>query len=129
VLALLQNIAFGQPYDIDFIVRKHLLQPLSLEELAKLSGRSLASFKRDFQQQYNSAPKKWINDQRLEHARLLLQHSHKNVSEIAMECGFENIPHFIRIFKQKFGLTPNSVRTQEKATGPAHSLETDNIPG
>jgi AraC-like DNA-binding protein len=112
VLAFLQSIAFGQPVNIDFIVRKHLFQPLSLEELAKLSGRSLASFKRDFQQQYNSAPKKWINDQRLEHARMLLLHSGKNVTEVALECGFENIPHFIRIFKQKFGVTPNSVRTE-----------------
>jgi AraC-like DNA-binding protein len=110
VLEFLQSIVFGQPLEIDFIVRKHLLQPLTLEELAKLSGRSLASFKRDFQQQYNTAPKKWINEQRLEHARMLLQHADKNVSEVAMECGFENIPHFIRIFKQKYGFTPNTIR-------------------
>jgi AraC-like DNA-binding protein len=119
VLSFLQGIAYGKPLDIDFIVRKHLLQPLSLEELAKLSGRSLASFKRDFQQQYNCAPKKWINEQRLEHARMLLQHSGNNVTEVALECGFENIPHFIRIFKQKFGFTPNSLRGKE----------TDIIPG
>jgi transcriptional regulator GlxA family with amidase domain len=112
VLNFLQNIAFGQPLDIDYIVRKHLFQPLTLEELAKLSGRSLASFKRDFQQQYQSSPKKWINDQRLEHARMMLHHSNKQVSEVAMECGFDNVPHFIRIFKQKYGTTPNSARTK-----------------
>lgn len=113
VLGFLQSIVFGQPPDIDYIVRKHLLQPLSLEELAKLSGRSLASFKRDFQQQYNSAPKKWINEQRLEHARMLLLHSNKQVAEVGMECGFENIPHFIRIYKQKYGITPNTSRAKK----------------
>jgi AraC-like DNA-binding protein len=128
VLAFLQNIAFGQPVDLDFIVRKHLLQPLSLEELAKLSGRSLASFKRDFQQRYNCPPKKWINEQRLEHARMLLQHSGNNVSEVAMECGFENIPHFIKIFKQRFGFTPNSNRG-EGAVLSALDQETNFIPG
>jgi AraC-like DNA-binding protein len=128
VLAFLQSIAFGQPVDIDFIVRKHLLQPLSLEELAKLSGRSLASFKRDFQAQYNCPPKKWINEQRLEHARLLLQHSGNNVSEVALECGFENIPHFIKIFKQRFGFTPNTIRGKENALAP-QDRETDIIPG
>jgi len=112
VLNFLQSIAFGQPLDIDYIVRKHLFQPLTLEELAKLSGRSLASFKRDFQQQYQSSPKKWINDQRLEHARMMLHHSNKQVSEVAMECGFDNVPHFIRIFKQKYGTTPNSTRAK-----------------
>lgn len=113
VLAFLQSIVFGQPLDIDYIVRTHLFQPLSLEELAKLSGRSLASFKRDFQQLYNSSPKKWINEQRLAHARVLLQHTDKQVSEIAMECGFENVPHFIRIFKQEYGITPNSDRAKK----------------
>jgi AraC-like DNA-binding protein len=129
VLAFLQNIAFGQPLEIDFIVRKHLLQPLSLEELAKLSGRSLASFKRDFQHQYNSPPKKWINEQRLEHARMLLLHSSRNVTEVALECGFENIPHFIRIFKQKFGFTPNTIRGTANALTPDQNIETDMIPG
>ncbi len=112
VLEFLQSIAFGQPLDIDYIVRKHLFQPLSLEELAKLSGRSLASFKRDFQQRYQSPPKKWINEQRLAHAHMLLQHSDKQVSEIALDCGFENIPHFIRIFKQEYGTTPNHARAK-----------------
>jgi AraC-like DNA-binding protein len=129
VLEFLQSIVFGQPLEIDFIVRKHLLQPLTLKELAKLSGRSLASFKRDFQQQYNCAPKKWINEQRLEHARMLLQHSHKNVSEVAMDCGFENIPHFIRIFKQKYGFTPNTVRGAAPASSPVQNVETNFIPG
>jgi AraC-like DNA-binding protein len=106
ILSFLQNITNGTPLDIEFIVKKHLFQPLSVEELAKLSGRSLASFKRDFQQQFQSPPKKWINDQRLAHARNLLQQPGKQVSEVALECGFENIPHFIRIFKQKYGHTP-----------------------
>ena len=112
VLSFLQGIVWGQPQDIGYIVKKHLFQPLSLEELAKLSNRSLASFKRDFQQVFGSAPKKWINDQRLEHARMVLHHSNKQVSEVALECGFENTPHFIRIFKQKYGITPNAIRAK-----------------
>ena len=111
VLAFLRSIAFGKP-DIEFVVRTHLLQPVTLEELAKLCHRSLASFKRDFQQHFQCAPKKWINDQRLEHARSLLLSSDRQVAEIALECGFENTPHFIRIFKEKFGTTPNQGRAK-----------------
>ncbi|GAA0554052.1 helix-turn-helix domain-containing protein [Chitinophaga japonensis] len=113
VLAFLQGIVFGQPLDVGYIVKTHLFQPLTLEELAKLSGRSLASFKRDFQQQFRCPPKKWINEQRLAHARMLLQHTDKQVAEIALECGFENIPHFIRIFKQEYGITPNADRAKK----------------
>lgn len=113
VLDFLQSIVFGQPLDVGYIVKTHLFQPLTLEELAKLSGRSLASFKRDFQQQFQCPPKKWINEQRLAHARMLLQHTDKQVTEIALECGFENIPHFIRIFKQEYGVTPNADRAKK----------------
>lgn len=113
VLSFLQGISHAQPQDIGYTLSKHLFQPLTLAELAQLSGRSLASFKRDFQQQYNCPPKKWINERRLEHARTLLQHSSKNVSEIAQECGFESVPHFIRIFKQEYGITPNTLRAKK----------------
>ncbi|SFD10446.1 AraC-type DNA-binding protein [Chitinophaga sp. CF118] len=112
VLSFFQGITHAQPADISYIINTHLFQPLTISDLAKLSGRSLASFKRDFQQQYQCAPKKWINEQRLAHAHMLLQNSSKNVSEIAMECGFENISHFIRIFKQEYGTTPNTLRTK-----------------
>ncbi len=108
----LQAIAFEQPVEIDQIVKKHLFQQLTLEELAKLSGRSLASFKRDFQNHYQTSPKKWIHQQRLAHARMLLQTGNQNVSEVAYECGFENIPYFIRSYKKEFGVTPSHARSK-----------------
>lgn len=113
MLAFLQNIVYTQPADIGYIVQQHLFQPLTLSELARLSGRSLASFKRDFQQQYQSAPKKWINEKRLAYAQILLQTTSRQVAEIAMDCGYDNIPHFIRIFKQQYGVTPNSLRAKK----------------
>jgi AraC-like DNA-binding protein len=108
----LQAIAFKQPAEIDHIVRKHLFHQLTLEEFAKLSGRSLASFKRDFQAHYHTSPKKWIHQQRLIHARMLLQAGNQNVSEVAYASGFENIPYFTRSFKKEFGVTPSEARTK-----------------
>ena len=98
------------PVDIDFVIRNHLLQPLTVAELANLCGRSLAAFKRDFQLLYNEPPKRWINRQRLMHAHMLLSNSEKNVSQIADECGFESVSHFIRLFKKEYGITPNNQR-------------------
>lgn len=113
VLAFLQSIAYAEPLDIAYMVKTHLFQPLTMEELARLSGRSLASFKRDFQQKFRRPPKKWINEQRLAHARVLLEHTNKQVAEIALECGFESISHFIRIFKQQHGVTPTALRAKK----------------
>ncbi|WP_343688570.1 AraC family transcriptional regulator [Chitinophaga sp.] len=115
ILNFFHSITHAQPANIAYIVNTHLLQPLTLAELAQLSGRSLASFKRDFQQYFNCSPKKWINEKRLAHARMLLLNNDMNVSEVALACGFENVPHFIKIFKQEFGDTPSSLRAK-KAT-------------
>ncbi|UOQ69779.1 helix-turn-helix transcriptional regulator [Hymenobacter volaticus] len=101
-----------EPADLDFIVRTYLLQPVTVADLAQLCNRSLASFKRDFQRLYQCPPRQWLNQQRLAHARLLLQNGDKRVAEVAQECGFENTSHFIRIFKKAYGHTPHALRTK-----------------
>ncbi|HEY9046790.1 MAG TPA: AraC family transcriptional regulator [Ohtaekwangia sp.] len=108
----IQGIAYRQPVSLEYVIRQHLFQPLTLGELAELSGRSLASFKRDFQNLYGISPKKWINTQRLAHAQMLLRNTNQSVSEIAAVCGFDNIPYFIRVFKNEFGITPSVVRAK-----------------
>lgn len=113
ILTFLHSITHAHPANIEYIVNTHLFKPLTLAELAQLSGRSLASFKRDFQQYFHCAPKKWINEKRLAHARMLLLNDDMPVSEIALACGFENVPHFIRIFKQEFGDTPHQLRAKK----------------
>jgi len=112
VLNFIHSCASIEQIDLDFIIQKYLFQPITLNELANLSSRSLASFKRDFQKKYNASPKHWINEKRLSHAHMLLQHTIKNVSEIAYECGFENVSHFNKLFKKKYSIVPNAMRTE-----------------
>jgi AraC-like DNA-binding protein len=85
---------------------------LSLTEFARISQRSLAAFKRDFIEIYNTSPGKWLSHKRLEHAKLLLDTSKKNVNEIADDSGFESVTHFSRVFKEKFGSSPLQYRKQ-----------------
>jgi AraC family transcriptional regulator, exoenzyme S synthesis regulatory protein ExsA len=112
VLAFLSALLQEEPEDLGFVVRTYLFQPLTLEELADLSNRSLATFKRDFQRQFQMAPRQWINQQRLEHARMLLQTTERRVADIAVDCGFESASHFIRIFRKAFGVTPGAIRAE-----------------
>jgi AraC-like DNA-binding protein len=108
VSSFLHSLVSGILLDIDFVVRKHLFQPISVEDLADLSGRSLASFKREFYRLYGRPPKKWINHQRLGHAVNLLKTTKKNVTEIAYACGYENVSHFIKAFKKEYSVTPKT---------------------
>lgn len=94
--------------NITITVEENLLNPVSLNELAYLSGRSLSSFKRDFQAIYNMPPSQWIREQRLEKAKGLLTNTAMSVTDVCYTTGFENIAHFSRLFKSHFGYTPSS---------------------
>ncbi|MDX1943563.1 MAG: AraC family transcriptional regulator [Saprospiraceae bacterium] len=79
---------------------------LSLEEFARLSHRSLATFKRDFKTLYQISPGKWLIHKRLEFAKSLLALHNKSINDIAFESGFENTSHFIKKFKETYHTTP-----------------------
>ena len=103
---LLWHIYQGQKTDLDYLMSTYLLKPLSMGELARLSGRSLSAFKRDFESHFHESPGHWIRRKRLEHAHFLLRNTDKNVSEVGMEIGYESVSHFIKAYKQQYGFTP-----------------------
>lgn len=88
------------------IMESNFIYNMKLEKFAYLSGRSLSSFKKDFINTFNCPPGKWLLKRRLEHAKYLLELTDKNINELTFETGFENASHFIRIFKQTYGITP-----------------------
>jgi len=46
----------------------------------------------------------------MQEARILLQHTNWNISEIGRSLGFEELPHFINFFKKNQVLTPKNFR-------------------
>ncbi len=115
-----QMLQLRQPVktDIHRVVEENYTSPISLEELAYLSGRSLSSFKRDFQSIYNTTPARWIREKRLSKARQMLQTSRMSVADVAYSLGFENPTHFSRIFKQQYGVPPVSCTKLTSKSSP-----------
>lgn len=109
----LQLLQFHQPVPVDirYIMEENFTAPISLTELAYLSGRSISGFKRDFQTVFNMPPGQWIREKRLTKAKDLLESTALSVSEICFTVGFENISHFSRIFKDMYGTAPSSYRS------------------
>ena len=108
--AILWHIYQGQKTDLDYLMNTYLLKPLSISELARLSGRSLSGFKRDFEETFQVSPGSWIRQKRLEHAHFLLRNTDKNVSEVSMEIGYESVSHFIKAYRYKYGSTPKQTQ-------------------
>ena len=92
------------------IMESNFAYNLSLEEYANLCHRSLSSFKRDFKKYFNISPGKWLQAKRLDYSAMLLKNSDLNITQIVFESGFEDVSHFSRAFKDKFGLSPVNFR-------------------
>lgn len=110
--AFVSSLAKNEPENIEDIVNEYLLQPLSIADYANISNRSLASFKRDFRKIFNTTPRQWINQKRLEQSYLLLINTVDRINEISYSCGFESPSYFIKLFKEHYGYTPQSLRTK-----------------
>lgn len=105
------------------VVYDNIFRDVSIEELARMSNRSLTSFKKEFRRHYNCPPHKWIIRQRLQHARLLLLATDKSVSEVGYECTFTNTSHFIKLFRKQYGTTPASFRLHGSRAEAAETQE------
>jgi AraC-like DNA-binding protein len=94
------------------IMEANFCYNLALEDFARLSHRSLSTFKRDFRRYYNQSPGKWLLQKRLAYSAVLLKNPALNVSQVALDCGFEDLSHFSRAFKEKFGISPAHYRKE-----------------
>lgn len=103
---------FSKPFKIDLeaYMNRNFMYNIALTQFAKLTGRSLATFKRDFGNVFHTSPEKWLKKRRLEQARFLLTQRHQRPSEVYLAVGFENLAHFSASFKECFGYSPSQAK-------------------
>ena len=92
------------------IMERNFIKNLTLKEFARLSGRSLSTFKVEFKSIYHTTPGKWLRKKRLEYGPYLLKITNSSVGEVCYSSGFENTSHFIRVFKSEYGITPGQFK-------------------
>ena len=102
---------FNEAWKIDILefMNANYMYEFSLEELAHYTGRSLATFKRDFKKLSDLIPEKWLIRKRLEVAYQLMKEGGKRISDVYAEVGFKNPSHFSTAFKRQYGVPPTAV--------------------
>lgn len=102
---------FNEPWKIDILdfMNQNYMYEFTLQDLAHYTGRSLATFKRDFKKISDLTPEKWLIRKRLEVAYSLMQQSKERISDICTKVGFKNQSHFSTAFKRQYGVAPTSV--------------------
>lgn len=108
--AFISSLFVPHEYNFNEIIQQNLYSNLSLEEFAKLSNYSLATFKRKFTDIYKESPAKYITIKKLEKSSQLLQIKSNRIADVAYDCGFETITNFNKAFKKHFGKSPSEFR-------------------
>jgi AraC-like DNA-binding protein len=102
---------FTEPWKIDILnfLNENYMYDLSMEEIASFTGRSLASFKRDFTKISDLSPQKWLMDKRLKVAFDRIRNERQKASDVCFEVGFKSLSHFSFAFKKQFGFPPTRI--------------------
>lgn len=92
-------------------MKTNLLPAISIEEIARSLNMSTPTFSRKFKNTMGFSPKAYYTHLKLLKAKDLLQY--QTVNDTAWSLGFENISHFIRLFRANFGCTPKEFQSTD----------------
>lgn len=107
--ALLANFEEPGKINLTEFMERHYMFNMTMEKFGYLTGRSVATFRRDFKKAFNLTPQKWLTDKRLNLAHYLMAEKQIKPIDVYLETGFENLSHFSYAFKNQFGYSPNSL--------------------
>lgn len=89
------------------LLRERLDQPLDLAALAREVGVAPHSLSRRVSAETNSTLLRHLRRLRIERACESLDSSRMNVTEVALEVGYQSLSHFAKAFREETGQTPS----------------------
>ncbi|MFH6959552.1 helix-turn-helix domain-containing protein [Flavobacterium aquidurense] len=107
---ILSQLFSPTSYTFKQIIENSLFNPINTEELAQMTNLSLSSFKREFKKNYDDSPANYIRNKKLEKAAELLLISDERITDIAFDCGFNDLANFSTLFHEKYSQTPSNFR-------------------
>lgn len=95
---------------LDFIQENYAQEDLSTNFVAKQVNLSTSWLSTKFKEEVGVGISDYLNDVRIQHAKMLLDQEDYMIYEVAEKVGFASSQYFSKIFKQITGLTPNEYK-------------------
>lgn len=108
------NPALGAAVEL---MDNHLGDPLSVSDLATLSGVGRRQLHRLFSTHFGTSIMDFYQSLRLAKANELLEQTILPIHEIGAITGFQNAAHFARVFRARYGVMPKSRRMRKDFAG------------
>ena len=96
------------------LMHANIEDPIGIDEIAEHAGLSRRHLERLFRRHVQATPPRYYLELRLTHARQLLQHTSKSLTEVAVASGFVSFPHFYRRFRELFAIAPRQFRARSQ---------------
>ena len=87
-------------------VYEEYMNDITLNDLAEKADMSPKYFCRVFSQYIGKTPIEYINSYRIEKAAELLLYTDSSVTDIALNCGFNDLSYFVKTFRKAKSITP-----------------------
>lgn len=100
-------------YDAMKYIDENLGQKLTLAEITSEVGISPSALNKLFNDKLKISPYNYIQERRMEKAKILLRKTDKSIFNICEECGFNYLPNFTKSFIKYNGMTPSHYRKGE----------------
>ncbi len=96
----------GEIYELNSWIKENYRQSFSVEELAEKWNMSIPTLHQKFKSVVGMGLLQCQKRLRLTEAKRLMLDENKNVTEAALEVGYESVSQFTREYKKMFGKTP-----------------------
>lgn len=96
-------------------IQNHYISDISIAEVARSASLSVSECLRCFKNTIGTTPIQYVRQYRIQKAAELLSATSLKISDIAMQCGFQEMSYFARTFKDIRGCTPSEFRKMQSA--------------
>lgn len=91
-------------------MEKNYNKAITMTEMAGISNMSTRNLIRRFEQATSNTPLEYLQRFRIENAKKMLEHKNEGIEQIAMQCGYEDMSFFRKVFKRHVGMTPREYK-------------------
>lgn len=91
-------------------IAEHYNQNITLDSIARIANLSPSYLSRKFRQTTGMGIKEYLSYIRLKNASLELLSTQHSITEVAINCGFNDSNYFKDAFKKMYGLSPRAYR-------------------
>lgn len=95
-------------------VQTHYDQPLQVDQIADSASVSRRECLRLFRRVLDTSPMRYVTDLRIGQAKRLLSETGLPLLAVANRCGFSDESYFIKVFRERTGVTPAKFRKQRQ---------------